>query len=397
MSVSDRILPTGGMVPRRTGAIRPGAEEFAFSLGLKPGGPGWGDAIRDYVLNGARRADDAEPTPFSTSDSGEVGYRSGPANRGGAAQRRASPSAHRRPAPPPTRPTEISDTEREAMRIFLGSPPGEPRHDGSLEGRLRQSEQEMMRLVLPSLQPSTAGRFRGQRGMLSGADGRTAQNDPRRFPRQLTALSEEFEGVQDRGAETISTGRNDPGGKSYGRQQLSLKRGTLREFLQSDFGRPFRKDLHKLPLGSKEFDAKWVEIARTDPEALDEATFRFYENRHYRTAIAKVKREANLDLDSLSNAVRAVTYSTAVQHGGWSDILLAAVRDADGPKGTRDRDSATYEAELIASIYKHRAESFLKNASPASARKMITTRFLPEQKRALEMWRLEHGIVDPEL
>ncbi|HEY5723147.1 MAG TPA: transglycosylase SLT domain-containing protein [Allosphingosinicella sp.] len=53
MSVSDRILPTGGIVPRRTSAIRPGAEEYAFSLGLTPGGPGWGDAIRDYVLHGA--------------------------------------------------------------------------------------------------------------------------------------------------------------------------------------------------------------------------------------------------------------------------------------------------------------------------------------------------------
>ena len=385
-----RLRPTG---------LRAEAEDYAANIGLHPGDPGWGDAIRNFVLKGARQFGDTQPLPIPSSDSDDdAGYQSGPASRSSAAQRRASPPARRRRAPPPSRPAEISETEREAMRIFLGGRPGEPRRDGSLAGRLYESEQEMMRGVLPSLQPSATARSRGQRGLLSGARGRTAQGGPPRFPRQLAALSEEFEGVQDRGPETISTGQNDPhGGKSYGRQQLSLKQGSLREFLQSDFGRPFRKELDKLALGSKEFDAKWVEIATRDPEALDEATFRFYENRHYRTAIAKVKREANIDLDALSNTVRAVTYSTAVQHGGWSDILLAAVRDVDGPNGTRDRDSSTYEAELIASIYKHRAKSFLENASPVRAKKMIDTRILPEQKRALEMWRLEHGILDPEL
>lgn len=58
MSLSDRTLSTGGIVPGRRSAIRPGAEEYAFSLGLTPGGPGWGDAIRDYVLNGAVLDDD---------------------------------------------------------------------------------------------------------------------------------------------------------------------------------------------------------------------------------------------------------------------------------------------------------------------------------------------------
>lgn len=51
-----------GTARGRTAVSRGEAEAHAASLGLIPGGPGWGDAIRDYILNGGRNlAEEAPP------------------------------------------------------------------------------------------------------------------------------------------------------------------------------------------------------------------------------------------------------------------------------------------------------------------------------------------------
>jgi hypothetical protein len=44
--------PASAVGPLRPTGVRAAAEHHAFSQGLTPGGPGWGDAIRDFVLNG---------------------------------------------------------------------------------------------------------------------------------------------------------------------------------------------------------------------------------------------------------------------------------------------------------------------------------------------------------
>ena len=43
--------PSAGAGPRRSTGMRAAAEDYAFSQGLSPGGPGWGDAIRTFVAD----------------------------------------------------------------------------------------------------------------------------------------------------------------------------------------------------------------------------------------------------------------------------------------------------------------------------------------------------------
>src|SRR5687767_1697691 len=65
-----------------------------------------------------------------------------------------------------------------------------------------------------------------------------------------------------KGAGVISTGKGDHGGVSYGAYQLSTKMGTLQEYLdQSRYGAQFSG----LTPATPEFNAKWRELAKTDP------------------------------------------------------------------------------------------------------------------------------------
>jgi hypothetical protein len=57
---------------------------------------------------------------------------------------------------------------------------------------------------------------------------------------QLGAVSAKYESGG-RGVETVSSGKGDPGGVSYGSHQLASKTGTMRAFLKSSEGQPFSK------------------------------------------------------------------------------------------------------------------------------------------------------------
>ncbi|WP_159015362.1 peptidoglycan-binding domain-containing protein [Cognatiluteimonas profundi] len=110
------------------------------------------------------------------------------------------------------------------------------------------------------------------------------------------------------GAETISTGKNDHGGVSYGAYQLSSKSGTLQEYLaQSAYGVRFKG----LIPASAEFDAKWREIARSDPEfGLDQHDF--IGRSHYLEQIVRLN-EVGLHMAGRGRSVQDAVWSTSVQ------------------------------------------------------------------------------------
>ncbi|UZW58859.1 peptidoglycan-binding domain-containing protein [Lysobacter enzymogenes] len=111
-----------------------------------------------------------------------------------------------------------------------------------------------------------------------------------------------------RGAGTISTGHGDHGGVSYGAYQLSSRAGTLREYLaQSRYAEHFAG----LTPATPEFNARWKELARTDPGfAADQHDF--IHASHYQAERDRLKARG-IDLSDRGPAVQDALWSTSVQ------------------------------------------------------------------------------------
>ena len=83
------------------------------------------------------------------------------------------------------------------------------------------------------------------------------------------------------GVETISSGKRDPGGVSYGRHQLSSKKGTMADFMKSKEAEPFQQQFSGLKPGTAKFSSVYARVAKQNPEAFDKAQHEFLARTHY--------------------------------------------------------------------------------------------------------------------
>jgi peptidoglycan hydrolase-like protein with peptidoglycan-binding domain len=121
-----------------------------------------------------------------------------------------------------------------------------------------------------------------------------------------------------RGAGTISTGKGDRGGVSYGSYQLSSKMGTLQEYLDQS---PYKNQFKGLEPTTPAFNAKWRELARNDPEfAKDQHDF--IKETHYDVQNDKLKARS-LDLSGRGPVVQDALWSTSVQFRNLTPGIFA--------------------------------------------------------------------------
>jgi LysM repeat protein len=158
----------------------------------------------------------------------------------------------------------------------------------------------------------------------------------------LGSLSRRYE-VGDRGPGTVSSGRGDWGGVSYGSYQLASRQGRPAEFLASE-GLPWHAKFSGAAPGSPEFTAQWQACAAEAPAAFEAAQHAFIERTHYAVQAALLKREAGLDVDGCSAAVREAVWSTAVQHGPSTHVVLDALATVSLKPGEPGFDRALIEA-----------------------------------------------------
>lgn len=129
------------------------------------------------------------------------------------------------------------------------------------------------------------------------------------------------------GAATVSTGRGDHGGASYGTYQLSSSQGTLKKFLNSSkYGEQFQG----LTPGSKEFNDKWKSIAASDDQ-FGNAQHDFIQNTHYKPQMEKLAA-SGIDLSKRGSAVQDAVWSTSVQFGGKTGLIEKALGGKDVSK-----------------------------------------------------------------
>lgn len=169
------------------------------------------------------------------------------------------------------------------------------------------------------------------------------------------------------GPGTISSGEGDYGGVSYGTYQFSTQPdgGSLKEFLHLSAYRDQFKGLEPV---TPEFNAKWKELARSDPGfARDQ--YEVMKKTHYDAMAARLKSEG-IDLTGRGPAVQDAIWSTSVQFGpnhwhgaGGPDIFEKGLHEKFG----KDYDlSKLSDADVVEAVqdYKIKHNETLFKHSP---------------------------------
>lgn len=194
---------------------------------------------------------------------------------------------------------------------------------------------------------------------------------------ELGQTSAQFESGG-RGAGTISTGRGDKGGKSYGEFQLSSKAGTLQKYLAES---KYAKEFEGKAVGSKAFDDQWKQLAATDPDFAKEQK-NFIKRTHYDKAMAGLA-ESGIDLSKRGRAVQDAVWSTSVQFGaGSTDSKAGAVPMIRAALGGRDASQMS-DLDIINAIqnYKIANNQHLFAGSSWSVRQGTYRRAINEKAR----------------
>lgn len=180
-------------------------------------------------------------------------------------------------------------------------------------------------------------------------------------------MSEKYESGG-RGAATVSTGKGDAGGASYGAHQLSSKTGTLQSFLSSSgYGQQFAG----MKPGTPEFNAKWKQVAKSDP-AFAGAQHDFIKRTHFEPQMDALKK-SGIDLSGRGEAVREAVWSTSVQFGGNSSLIRKALAGKDV--------SSLTDQQIVSAIqdYKIANNETLFRSSSEAMRKGTLSRAVSEK------------------
>lgn len=178
------------------------------------------------------------------------------------------------------------------------------------------------------------------------------------------------------GAATVSSGKGDYGGASYGTYQLSSKMGEVQKFLK---GSKYGDQFAGLEPGTPEFNAKWKEVAKADPE-FGTAQHDYIKATKFDPAMAGLKK-SGIDLSKDGAAVQDAIWSTSVQFGagGAQSLVKNAFKGKDVSKMT--------EAEKISAIqdYKIANNDKLFSKSDDNVRAGTAKRAVEEKKRLLAL------------
>ncbi|WP_157692922.1 WXG100 family type VII secretion target [Pedococcus dokdonensis] len=210
-------------------------------------------------------------------------------------------------------------------------------------------------------------------GAGTGAGGATGDDD-------LGSLSRRYESSGNPG--TVSTGRGDNGGVSYGTYQLSSRTGSASEFvtwLRREHPE-YAERLGDARPGSAAFSRAWRETAAADATEFGQIQHEYIQYSHYEPQRVAVERALpGLNLEGRDPVVRDVLWSTAVQHRGATDDIFT--------RAVAGRDVSTLsDADLVRAVYAERGRddgmAYFRSSSPA-VRRGVVNRFGHEQADAL--------------
>jgi hypothetical protein len=199
---------------------------------------------------------------------------------------------------------------------------------------------------------------------------------------KVFGIAGKFESGNDAGK--ISSGVGDAGGKSYGQFQLSSKTGDVNKFLK---GSGYEEQFKGLEIGSKEFDAKWQNLAKND-EKFSQAQKEHAKKTHFDPQMTKLQ-EAGVHLESRGDTVKAAVFSTANQYGANTSTITKALSGKDTSKMSDEEIVNTiqdYKQANVKSNFKSSNENVQAGVSKRieQERKLLNQQ-LAEEKKAKEL------------
>jgi hypothetical protein len=181
-----------------------------------------------------------------------------------------------------------------------------------------------------------------------------------------------------------AVGDDSTGGPSYGKYQIATKTGTMASFLEFlARTRPEFADHLDAAGGnaaaaakSPEFVAAWQQLARDADFAA--AQHAFIKSTHYDPFVEKTKDHLALDIESRSDALKNVAWSTAVQHGPGCKVFINALAGQQA--------SAMPDANVIRAVYTERArvDRYFSRSTP-EVKQALMRRFDDECSEALAL------------
>lgn len=195
-------------------------------------------------------------------------------------------------------------------------------------------------------------------------------------------------------AGVISSGKNDPGGKSYGIYQLASKTGTLQNFIVF-FKKHFKNFTDNLSylnvfdhlnLASAEFDDKWRWLALQAPIVFANIQHAFIAETHFNPLINYLY-ENNISQEKITPAIQESLWSLGVQHGKAKLILQRVLAELI---------TIIDELTFINCLYKHRA-LYVQQLSSLNAQMKanICARYQKESAEIINTLILHHYVKQP--
>lgn len=193
----------------------------------------------------------------------------------------------------------------------------------------------------------------------------------------LGSVSSKYE-TGGRGVGTVSTGKGDHGGVSYGKHQMTAN--TMNSFLKSDQGKQWAGHFKGLKAGTKEFSDKYKQVAAQHGSAFEASQKSYIDVNYFGSAAKSIKSKIGLDVVSRGRAVQELVYSTAVQYGPSKCVEIFTT--VLGKNAARMSD-----AEIINKIQDYKAKNVNTHfkSSSADVKKGISNRIENERKDLITM------------
>lgn len=169
---------------------------------------------------------------------------------------------------------------------------------------------------------------------------------------------------------TISTGKGDAGGKSYGKYQLASKTGTLTRYINQS---KYKSEFAGLAVGSAAFDAKWRQLAKDDA-GFGKDQHDFIGKTHY---IPALKHAKELGYPTDDRRIQEMVWSGSVQHGKINRILDTTAKNIDVKNAPVE--------DVIKTFYADRTAYAGKNVKNARVRQGVVDRYAREERDVLSI------------
>ena len=220
-----------------------------------------------------------------------------------------------------------------------------------------------------------------------------SQNQPSRTESdgsyKLGQVSKQYESGKS-GPGTVSTGKGDLGGVSYGTHQLASYRNRdgsskgsgstnspVQQFVK---GSKYSEDFRGLTPGTVAFSNKWKEVATKDPKGFENAQYEYFKGEYYNRGSNNIKT-AGIDLSNRGNAVQEAIWSTSIQYG-TGGARKVFVRALDG----KDIGSMS-DAQIVEAIQNDKLKNVDRDfsSSSSSVRNGIRNRITSEKNDLVKL------------